>query len=139
MSTSFVLLSGVRPGRYYNLIEFRHGVRMTDIQLGKTDNKNIVSTTKLGKLAEIRQYGRYYDPEIRLCFEREDGHIYEFEPKFGSSEAFVEYEEDSEETSKVRTIERTLSMKIEIEGNDWALRPENVVATQGLEVGHFAP
>jgi hypothetical protein len=44
---------------------------------------------------------------------------------------------DTEEKSKERIIKRTEILKGEIEGNDWALRPENVVSTQGLDIGNF--
>ena len=139
MSTKFVLLSGVRPKKYYKLITFHHGIRMTDIQLGVTDTKNISSITDLGKLVGIRQYGRSYDPEIMLQFQDKHNLMYEFEPSFGFREAYVEYEYEDEEFSKKRVQERTLLMKIEIEGNDWALRPENVVATQGLDIRWCQP
>ena len=107
---------------------------MSDIQLGITDTKNICSVKDLGKLIEVRQYGRPYDPEIMLYFQDKHNLMYEFEPSFGFREAYVEYEYEDEEISKKRVQEKTLLMKIEIEGNDWALRPENVVATQGLDI-----
>ena len=61
MTTRFKLLSDLRTGRNYKLITFNHGVRMTDIQLGCTDSENIKDITALGKLLEIRQYGRPYE------------------------------------------------------------------------------
>jgi hypothetical protein len=139
MSTiEFVLLSGVRIGKYYKLITFRNGIRMTDIQLGRTDKKNMDLAETLGKLKEIRQYGRPYDPDILLVFEMPNGKTLEFSPTFGYSEAYIEYEPDTEKHSMERTMKRTSILKLEIEGNDWALRPENVVATQGLDISKFA-
>ena len=140
MSTvEFVLLSGVRVGKYYKLITFRNGIRMTEIQLGKTDKKNVDMTETLGRLIEIRQYGRSYDPDIDLVFEMPNGKILEFAPTFGYSEAYIEYEPETEKHSMERTMKRTSILKDEIEGNDWALRPENVVATQGIDISRFAP
>ena len=138
MTTYFKLLSDIRPGKNYKLITFNHGIRMSDIQHGRTDSKNIKDITVLGKLLEIRQYGRPYDPDISLCFEMETGETLLFDPSFGSSEAYIEYEFDTEEKSRERVQERTRVLALEIEGNDWALRPENVVATQGLDISRFA-
>jgi hypothetical protein len=140
MSTiEFVLISGLRVGKYYKLITFRNGIRMSDIQLGRTDKKYLDLSETLGKLLEIRQYGRSYDPDIDLVFEMPNGNVLEFVPTFGYSEAYIEYEPETEKLSKERIQERTSILKKEILGNDWALRPENVVATQGLDISRFAP
>ena len=64
MKTEFVLLSGIKVGKYYNLITFCQGVRYYDIMIGMIDKKQIDKTISLGKLIEIRQYGRTYDPDI---------------------------------------------------------------------------
>lgn len=139
MSTiEFVLLSGIRVGKHYKLITFRNGIRMTDIQLGRTDKKYVDLAETLGKLLEIRQYGRPYDPDILLVFEMPNGNKLEFTPTFGYSEAYIEYEPDTEEESIERTMKRTSILKLEIEGNDWALRPENVVSTQGIDLRNWA-
>ena len=138
MTTHFVLLSDLRPGKNYKLVTFIHGTRMTDVQLGRTDSKNIKDINTLGKLLEIRQYGRPYDPDISLCFEMENGKTLLFDPSFGSSEAYIEYEFDTEEKSRERIQQRTRALALEIEGNDWALRPENVVATQGMDISRFS-
>jgi len=139
MSTvEFVLLSGVSVGKYYKLITFRNGVRMTDIQLGRTDKKYIDVAETLGKLLEIEIYGRPYDPDILLFFEMPNGNRLEFTPTFGYSEAYIEYEPDTETHSMERTMKRTSILKNEIETNDWALRPENVVATQGIDLSNWA-
>ena len=129
MTTKFVVFSDLRVGRYYNLIKFNHGIRMIDIQLGETDSANIKSQRNLGKLLQIEKYGRHYDPGVVLHFET-DSVIESFDPSFGSVEAYVEYE--TEEMSKARIMERTRVLEQEILGNDWALRPENVVLTQGI-------
>ena len=131
MTTKFVTLSQLRVGRYYNLIHFNHGIRMTHIMLGETDTTNIKSGRNLGKLIEIEQYGRSYDPDIVLHFETDTG-IEFFDPSFGSTEAYVEYE--PEQMSKARIMMRTRILEEEILGNDWALRPENVVLTQGIDL-----
>jgi len=134
MTTEFSLLSGLRIGKFYKVITFREGVRYYDIMMGVIDNKKIHETNMLGKLIEIRQYGRQFDPDILLLFEDSKGNKLEYEPFFGCVEGFVEYEPDTEERSKERIQERTSILKIEIEGNDWALRPENVAATQGIDL-----
>jgi hypothetical protein len=138
-TTEFCLLSGLRVGRYYKVITFQDGVRYFEILMGKIDTKKITCTDTLGKLLEIRQYGRPFDPDLSLYFEDTKGNKYEYYPSFGIAEGFVEYEFDNEELSKQRTQERTKILQIEIEGNDWALRPENVVATQGLNITAFSP
>jgi hypothetical protein len=107
---------------------------MTEFQLRETSRRNIKSERNLGKLLQIRQYGRPYDPDVILHFEDEKGQEYELDPTLGSSEAYVEYEPDNEEMSKARIVERTKILEKEILGNDWALRPENVVLTQGIDI-----
>ena len=140
MTTEICLLSDLRVGKHYKLITFRNGIRMTEIQLRRIDKKYLQEAETLGKLLEIRQYGRVYDPDIILRFEQDkfansnNKTIIDFEPTFGYSEAYIEYEPDTEEKSKERTQKRTSILKLEIEGNDWALRPENVVATQGIDL-----
>jgi hypothetical protein len=67
-----------------------------------------------------------------------NGNKLEFSPTFGYSEAYIEYEPDTEKQSMERTHKRTSILKLEIEGNDWALRPENVVATQGIDLRNWA-
>jgi hypothetical protein len=137
MSVSFVLFSEVKIGNSYRRLRFQHGIRQSDIQLRKTDVENVQEITDLGKLIDIEQYGRSYDPDILFLFQKDD-QAYRFEPAFWSSEAYIEYEEDTEEDSRRRILERTARCKDEILGNDWALRPENVVATQGIDVTNWA-
>jgi len=134
MTTKFVMFSGLQVGRYYKRIKFNNGIRMVDIQLGETDSTNIKSCQKLGKLLDIMQYGRPYDPEIFLRFQDETGKGFDVDPAFGSTEAYIEYEYETEEMVKARTQERTRILEQEILGNDWALRPENVVLTQGIDL-----
>jgi hypothetical protein len=137
MSVSFVLFSEVKIGNHYRRLRFQHGIRQIDVQRRKTDLENVLEITDLGKLIDIEQYGRSYDPDILFLFQK-DGNAYRFEPAFGSSEAYIEYEEDTEEDSRCRILERTAHCKEEILGNDWALRPENVVATQGIDLRNWA-
>jgi hypothetical protein len=136
MTTKFVTLSQLREGSYYNLIRFNHGIRMTHIMLGETDTANIKSGMNLGKLLQIEQYGRSYDPDIILHFQNESGKIFKFDPSFGSVEAYVKY--DPDEMSKARIMMRVRILEEEIRGNDWALRPENVVLTQGIDLSGWA-
>jgi hypothetical protein len=138
MTTEFTLLSGVRVGNYYKVITFYQGVRYFDIMMGVIDNKKIHETNTLGKLIEIRQYGRSYEPDVLLIFEDLKGNKLEYEPFFGCVEGFVEYEHDTEERSQQRIQERTRILKEYIEGNDWALRPENVAATQGIDLSNWS-
>ena len=136
----FVNFSGVLLNRHYKLVTFGNGIRYTDILIGKTQRKNITEELVLGKLIQIRQYGRPYDPDVSFVFEKQDGEVYPFDPSFTGTFGYVEYdpEEDTEDKIMMRTIERTLLLKAEIEGNDWALRPENVVATQGIDLSSYA-
>lgn len=139
MTTELFLLSDLKIGKYYKLITYRHGIRMTEIMLRQISNEHIKTAETLGQLMQIRQVGRPYDPDIILYFKQADGTQIVFEPSFGLSEAYVEYEPDTEELSRIRTQERVRSLALEIQGNDWALRPENVVATQGIDISRFAP
>lgn len=142
MTTEICLLSDLRVGKHYKLITFLNGIRMTEIQSRMVDKKYLEEPKTLGKLLEIRQSGRPYDPDIILRFEMEtkagNKIVIDFEPLFGYSEAFIEYEPDTEEKSKERTQKRTSILKDDILGNDWALRPENVVATQGIDLSCWA-
>jgi len=112
---------------------------MTEIMLGQIGKDQIKAAEALGKLVEIKQIGRPYDPDFILRFQQEDGSIFGFEPSLGVAEAYLEYEPDTEEHSKRRVQERVSLLALEIQGNDWALRPENVVATQGIDITRFAP
>jgi hypothetical protein len=138
MTTQFVLLSGIRVGKYYKIINFYEGIRYYDIMMGVIDNKKIMETNTLGKLVEIQQHGRQHDPDILLIFEDSKGNKLEYEPFFGYSEGFIEYEPDTEERSKERTQKRTSILKHDIESNDWALHPENVAATQGIDLSNWS-
>jgi hypothetical protein len=138
MTTEILLLSELRVGKHYKLITFRHGIRMTDIQRRRIDNKNIDQAETLGELLEIRQYGSTYDPDIILRFNIGNGNIIDFEPSFGLSEAYIEYEPETERKSRERIQKRTSILKDEIIGNDWALRPENVVATQCIDISNWS-
>jgi hypothetical protein len=137
MTTEFSLLSDIRVGKYYKTITFLVGVRYYDIMMGVIDNNKIHETNTLGKLLEIRQYGRQYDPDILLIFEDSKGNKFEYEPSFGCVEGFVEYEPDTEEMSKKRIQKRSSILKEDIESNDWAFRPENVAATQGIDLRNW--
>jgi len=137
MSIDFVLFSELQIGKNYRSVRFQHGIRYLDIQRRNTAMENVHEITNLGKLIDIEQYGLSHDPDILLLFQKNET-TYRFEPVFGSIEAYIEYEEDTEEDSMRRTFERTAICKDEILGNDWALRPENVVATQGIDLSIWA-
>jgi hypothetical protein len=134
----FVFASGVQLDRYYKMVEFYHLLRASELLTGKMSYRNIVREERLGKLIQIRQYGRSYDPDVVFLFETEDGDVFEYDPPLQSTFGYVEYDPEDEFVSRDRVIERTLLLKVEIEGNDWALRPENVVATQGIDLSRFA-
>ena len=136
----FVFASGVKLDRYYKMVEFYPLLRASELLTGKMSYRNIVREERLGKLIQIRVYGTAYDPDILFLFEAEDGGLFEYDPPLQSKYGYVEYdpEEESETTSRDRVIDRTLLLKVDIEGNDWALRPENVVATQGIDISRFA-
>ena len=139
MTTEILVVYELEIGKYYKLITFRQGILMSEIQSRRIKTQNIYQSEALGKLIEIQQYGRPYDPDVLLIFQQNNGNRIEYEPRFGSTEAYLEYDPDAEESSKKRIQERTRLLELEIQGNDWALRPENVVATQGLDISKFAP
>jgi hypothetical protein len=139
MTTEILFVYELEIGKYYKLITFRQGILMSEIQSRRIKTQNIYQSEALGKLIEIQQYGRPYDPDVLLIFQQNNGNRIEYEPRFGSTEAYLEYDPDAEESSKKRIQERTRLLELEIQGNDWALRPENVVATQGLDISKFAP
>ena len=137
MSIDFVLFSELQIGKKYRRVQFQRGIRYTDIQQRHTVIENVHEIMDLGKLIDIEQYGRSYDPDILLLFQKDET-TYRFEPVFGLVDAYIEYEDDTEEDSMRRTFERTALYKDEILGNDWALRPENVVVTQGIDLSVWA-
>jgi hypothetical protein len=133
----FVSFNEIVKGKYYKLIKFTQGVRISEIEIGKIDDKRITEVKNLGKLINILTYGRPYDLDVLFYFEQENGNKIEYEPAFGMQEAFIEYEPDTEEKSKQRIQERVNELKLEIISNDWALRPENVIATQGIDLFYY--
>ena len=136
--TKFKSFNEIVKGKYYKLIKFTQGIRISDIEIGRIDDKRIKEVKTLGKLINILTYGRPYDLDVLFYFEEENGNKIEYEPVFGMTEAFIEYEPDSEEKTKLRIQERTNMVRDGILGNDWALRPENVVATQGIDITDYA-
>jgi hypothetical protein len=138
MTTEFVLFSQVEIGKYYNRITFKKGVRMTDVQLGRIQKNQIATKETMGLLTEISLHGRSYDPDPTFHFKHPLGHKIFYIPSFGMTEAYEEFEPDTEERSKQRTCERTQIIKEDIQGNDWALRPENVLHTQDIDTSTWA-
>ena len=138
MSISFLLLSQIRVNKYYKLITFNEDIRMRDIQLGNTDKKNIYQYDTLGKLLEIRKYGRLLDANVLLVFKMPNGTVIEYEPSYCGKEAFIEYEPDTEEFSKNRIQARTSLLRDDIINNEWAFRPENVLTTQDIDISKWS-
>lgn len=138
MSISFLLLSQIRINKYYKLVTFNEDIRMSDIQIGKTNKKNVYQYDTLGKLLEIRNYGRMYDTDILLVFKMSNGETIEYEPSFCCKEAFIEYEPDTEEYSKNRIQARTSILRNDIINNEWAFRPENVLTTQDIDISKWS-
>ena len=125
MTTRAIHLSNLEKGKYYNLVSVDH-------------NRKIKFIKTMGKLVDINLYGRSYDPDVEFTFCNEQGVMYKFEPSFNSSFAYTEYPgEETEDQVRARIQERTNILYDEIMANDWALRPENVVATQGIDVSRF--
>lgn len=137
MTTEIALFSDLCVGKNYKLLSFHNGVLVTDILRRQVKSEDIRVSKTLGKLLEIRTYGRAYDPDIVYYFEKEDGTREGFEHSFGIKEAYLEYEPDTEDQSRMRIQERVSALAEEIRGNDWALRPENVIATQGIDIIRF--
>lgn len=126
MSTNILEMSQVKAGRHYHLVfqEYDESIRYIE---------------KLGLLITVTVSGRTYDPDVIMNFKNERGELYTFEPPFSSSYGYVEYvAEEKEEDVKKRTQERTRILEAEIVGNDWALRPENVVDTQGIDLSMYS-
>ena len=138
MSIEFVSFSGVKVGKHYNRITFKNGVRMTDIQLGKIHKNQIHKRETMGLLVDIALHGRSYDPDPTFHFKHPDNYMISYDPPFTMTEAYEEYEPDTEEKSKQRILERTSQLRWEIIGNDWALRPENVLATQSIDTSPWS-
>ena len=125
MSNDMLEMSEVKAGRYYYLVfqEYDESIRYIE---------------KLGVLISVTLSGRPYDPDVIMNFKNENGEIYTFDPPFSSSYGYIEYVgEEREEDIKKRVQARTRVLRDEIVGNDWALRPENVVATQGIDLSMY--
>jgi hypothetical protein len=131
-----ILLAGeLKKGKYYQRIIFTRGLLASSIRENiSLKNPNIYCIECLGKLVDMTFIGRPYDPDVLFTFETETGKKIHFEPSLGNSEFYIEYIPDTEEMTKERIIKRTLLLRNEILGNDWALRPDNVVATQGIDL-----
>lgn len=126
MSTNVLEMSEVKAGRYYYLVfqEYDESIRYIE---------------KLGVLISVTLSGRPYDPDVIMNFKNENGEIYIFDPPFSSSYGYIEYVgEEREEDIKKRIQKRTQILRDGIVGNDWALRPENVVATQGIDLSIYS-
>ena len=124
MSNNLVHLSNLNVKKYYNLVSVDH-------------NKKIKYICEMGKLLDIQLYGRNYDPDVDLLFQK-NGENFRFQADFNPSYGFIEYNiEETEDVVRERIQCRTHILKNEILGNDWALRPENVVATQGIDISMY--
>jgi hypothetical protein len=131
MSINFSTIFDLCPGKYYKLLKFKYGIKIIDIANNITSIKNIENIKKLGKLLEINEYNYFY-------FEDEvNGKKFYYKPLCTFTEAYQIYEYNEEENSKLRIYERNNILKNQILGNDWALRPENVIYTQGIDTSNF--
>lgn len=92
MTIEFVLLSGVRIGKYYKIEKFYEDVHYFDLMMGVMDENKIHETKTFGKLLEIRQHGRQSVSDVLLIFEDATGNKIEYKPLFGCVEEFVEFE-----------------------------------------------
>ena len=141
MSTKITLLSDLCVGRFYKIIHFCNGINFNAIHSGRIDNSDLDKLDKntLGKLLEIQLQvnDHYARPSVILYFENYDGSRLEYEPLFGYSEAYIEYEPQHEEISRKRIQNRTRILKDGIVDNDWALHPNNVLYTQDIDVSNF--
>lgn len=141
MSTKLVPLPDLCIGRFYKIIHFRNGINFNAINTGIIDNSDLDKLDKntLGKLLEIKLQlnDHYARPSVILYFENYDGSRLEYEPIFGYSEAYIEYEPQHEQISRERIQNRTRILKNEIVDNDWALHPDNVLYTQDIDVSNF--
>lgn len=125
MACNLVHLSNLKVKKYYNLVSIDY-------------NNKVKYICKMGKLLDIQLYGRNYDPDVDLLFQKEDGETFRFQADFSPSYGFTEYNmEESEDIVRERVQTRTHSLKSEILGNDWALSPENVVAIQGIDTSMY--
>lgn len=125
MENNIVQLSDLKVKKYYNLVYIDH-------------NSKVKYIRKMGELIDIELYGRTYDPDVDLLFQQEDGETSRFRADFSPSYGFTEYNiEESEDIVRERVQTRTCILKNGILGNDWALRPENVVATQGIDTSMY--
>jgi hypothetical protein len=123
MTTRAIHLSNLEEGKYYNLVSLDH-------------NKKIKFIKTLGKLLNINLFGRSFDPDVEFTFYNEK--VYKYQPSFNSILAYTEYfAEETDDQIRHRIQERNRAIHDEIVSNDWALRPENVVATQGINISHF--
>ena len=131
-------LSELTPGRYYEFIQLRSNLSIHPGHTRIVSDEQILMKIKLGKLLKIDIYGRPYDPEVLLHFEHESGTRSKFEPMFVNLEHYAEYEPpDNEEDSKQRIQERTRARPSHWRVYRISRRPENVVATQGIDITRF--
>ena len=137
MSTKITLLSELCVGKFYKLITFRNGINFKSINLGRINNSDLDKLDKntLGKLLEIKL--KLNGPTVLLYFENYDGSRFEYEPMFGYSEVYIEYEPYNQQISRERIQKRTRILKDGIIDNDWALHPNNVLYTKDIDVSNF--
>jgi len=132
---NFVRFSEVKVGKYYNVLRITTEVSTKHFLSNSINKEDAEFIINLGEILDIKLYGRSYDPDVCFIYYNIDGIEQAFYPTFSSSEIYEECE--PEEKSRIRVHERTSILKEGILGNDWALRPENVVATQGIDISGF--
>jgi hypothetical protein len=132
---NFLRFSDVKIGRYYNVLRIKTEVSLKHFLSNSINKEDAEFIINLGVILDIKLYGKSYDPDVCFIYHDVDGVKQAFYPTFSSSEIYEEYE--PEEKSKIRVQKRTSILKEEILGNDWALRPQNVVSTQGIDISGF--
>jgi hypothetical protein len=116
--------------KYYETTEFTR-------KEGKWPNEHYYSNKKLKYVGKFIKHEQYGFGDSMSCYDifDNDGEEVIVQYTYEGTTSYREVEVDG--NSKERIIKRTKILKEEIEGNDWALRPENVVATQGLDISNF--
>ena len=119
-------------GKYYKTTEYTR-------KEGKYPYEHYYSTKKLKYVGKFIKHEQYGWGDSMSCFDIFDnnGKNVIVQYTYEGTTSYIEVDMDCEEKSKERIIKRTQILKEGIRGNDWALRPENVVTTQGIELNNF--
>ena len=121
-----------QEGKYYKTTEYTR-------KEGIWPYEHYYSTKKLKYVGKFIRHEQFGYGDSMSCYDifDDNGKNVVVQYTYEGTTSYVEVDMDTEEKSKERIIERIKILKEGIEGNDWALRPENVVATQGLDISNF--